>query len=143
MMSEKLDVRMNSRKVFSVRLIALPNLVRYLGDHHRGITPLDQFYLDGLEIATRFFYDEVLVDKSKVYICEPDFNLLFNNTIDFLAPYFGGDKKQSMFRAGALWRSAGPVLASFVPRGFLAVEDGYIFMREPREGEAPPKDLMH
>lgn len=133
----------NGRRWILTKEIPLYNLEKYRGDIERQITPLDQLYLDGLEIVLRFMCDEVMLDKTKIFISTDDFNFVFNRLTEFLTSLLHGNKRLAASKAGALWSQAGPTVANFVPKGRIIVEQGYIYMRVPDKRSVPPFIEMH
>lgn len=133
----------NGRRMIWVKEIPLLNIEKYVGDVERQLTPLDQLYLDALEIVLRYFCDEIFLDKTKIFISTDDFNLMFNRLTDFFVPFLEGNKRQASSRAGALWSQVGPTVANFVPKGIIMVERGYIYIRHSDADSVPPITEMH
>jgi hypothetical protein len=127
-LSDELGLVQLKNRSFYVKLFKIKSMRQYVGDIVRMVSPIEQFYLDALQAAVKVHGSGVFINKSKVFISEKNFNVLFYLVVDYIVRLTNLDRNKAMIEAGKLFRDFGPTLADFAPDTYVLAELDYLFI---------------
>jgi hypothetical protein len=127
-LSDELGLVQLKNRSFYVKLFKIKSMRQYVGDIARRVSPIEQFYLDALQVVTRVHGQGIYINKSKVFISEKNFNVLFYLVVDYIVRLTNLDRNKAMIEAGKLFRDMGPTLADFAPDTHVLAELDYLFI---------------
>lgn len=131
-------------EIITVQLKPLGPIHKFLGCTKRMVSPLDQFYASGLDLAMTFKGDSgmVSIDTTKIYVNAEDGTLLYQNVRAYLRQFIWDDERAAQ-QTEQYWQQLGPVITEFIPKGYVGLERGYLFLHEEHAGSIPPRDAMN
>jgi len=98
------------------------------GDGERCVTPLDQFYLQILEVW-RYRVLVVRFDKTKIRISLQDAKVIFDFLREFIEQMNHCNPHEAVVAAVRAWEAVGPEIDEEVNPGTVILEEGYLLIR--------------